>query len=179
MKKAVTDALNNPSNKVQVIYNTKKLSSNFPVEDKTKPHHQYSNIVYHAEWPEPLLFQLHWTNQMQITETCHPAQQNRQEFAPTQTIVIKQPPPCLDGWFQDTGDRLQFELKKKDQWSSFHQRKETWPQCSKRCLHIEVIYTIDVTISQRWYYTMVWISVPSSWWCSTGLERNIEFLWNK
>ena len=35
--------------------------------------------------------------------------------------------------------RLQVELQKKDQWSSFHQRKETWPQCSKRCLHIEVI----------------------------------------
>ena len=41
------------------------------------------------------------------------------------TWAIKQPPPCLDGWFQDTGVRLQLELQKKDQWSSFHQRKET------------------------------------------------------
>ena len=52
MKKTVTDALNNPNNKVQVIYNTKKLSSNFPVKDKTNPHHQH-NVVYHAECPEP------------------------------------------------------------------------------------------------------------------------------
>ena len=42
---------------------------------------------------------------------------------------------CMD----DTGVKLQVELQKKDQWTSFHQRKETWPQYSKRCLHIEVI----------------------------------------
>ena len=52
MKKTVTDALNNPNNKVHVIYNTKKLSSNFPVKDKTNPHHRH-NIVYNAECPEP------------------------------------------------------------------------------------------------------------------------------
>ena len=46
----LTDALNNPNNKVQVIL--QKLSSNFPVKDKTNPHHQH-NIVYHAEFPEP------------------------------------------------------------------------------------------------------------------------------
>ena len=50
--KTITDALNNPNNKMRVIYNTKKLSSNFPVKDKTNPHHQH-NVVYHAECPEP------------------------------------------------------------------------------------------------------------------------------
>ena len=47
---------------------------------------------------------------MQITETCHPAQQNRQEFAPTELLVIKQAAPCLGGCFQDTGVRLEVEL---------------------------------------------------------------------
>ena len=74
-----------------------------------------------------------------LKRVIHVSQQNWQKFAPTQTLVITQPPPCLDGWFQDTGVRLQVELQKKDEWSSFHQRKETWPHCSKGCLHIEVI----------------------------------------
>ena len=42
-----------------------------------------------------------------LKRVIHVSQQNWQKFAPTQTLVITQPPPCLDGWFQDTGVKLQ------------------------------------------------------------------------
>lgn len=38
--------------KINIIYNTKKLSSCFPIKDKTALKHN-NNIVYHAQCPEP------------------------------------------------------------------------------------------------------------------------------
>ena len=53
MKKAVSSSniIQKHNTKIRVIYNTKKLSSKFPVKDKTKQEHQH-NVVYHAKCPQ-------------------------------------------------------------------------------------------------------------------------------
>ena len=62
------------NNKMQIIYNTKKLSSNLPV----KRQKQFPSTTQYSlpRWMSrtELLLQLHWSIQMQTVEMCYPAQ---------------------------------------------------------------------------------------------------------
>ena len=171
--KTVSQSLNSTNSKMQVIYNTRKLSTNLPVTFKTNPQHQH-NIVYHAEYPKPNC-NYNYTGQTKCRLLKHVIQHNKTDKNShlLKHSLTKNHHRVWFADFKDWGQVTNLTLKERSVKLFLSKKRNLTSMFKKKPTHWS--YTIDVTTSQCYYTIAFKILCLSSWWCSMDVGRNIEF----